>query len=256
MDEGLFSLLFFGIFIVASIFDAVARSRRKKQRMEEMEREDGAVVAETEQGRPDEYPEREWEAPRRQPAEWEAPSGSTSESRSEPASEDGGAGERETADAMVPEDLWAVLTGQQRPSPRSEGPAPAGSSGRYAEDPPVEPRIPTPVPSDRYGAGRTPRWGGTRDRPAAIGAAEIGGAGRPEVRPAARAAGSMKRRAVSRLDDTISLHSSSRRRPSPYTSNLRSGGRQGLREAVVLSEVLGSPLALRPRDGGWDGEPS
>lgn len=35
---------------------------------------------------------------------------------------------------------------------------------------------------------------------------------------------------------------------SPYLEDLRSGGREGLRKAIVLQEVLGPPVSLRPAE--------
>lgn len=129
MDEGFLQLLFILLIIVASVFDAVARSRKKKQQKERMDREEG-IDPEDGDG--------EWatvEAPPRR-ERTKAPMGvpTEPEASDEPV--------RETADAMVPEDFWAILTGQQpEPEPEQE---------RHAPDvPPLEPRTPAPVPSDR-----------------------------------------------------------------------------------------------------------
>ena len=113
MDDGFFQLLFFGVLILASVFDAMTRGRRKRRRMEEMEREeDGAG---------------------------EAGDGT------EPTAE------RETADSMVPDDLWAVLTGQQQPQegekPRTASAEPTPLPERVPERrPPPEPK-PPPKPA-------------------------------------------------------------------------------------------------------------
>ena len=190
MDDGFFQLLFFGVLILASVFDAMTRSRRKRRRMEEMERE--------------------------QDEAGEAGVGT------EPT------GERETSDSMVPDDLWAVLTGQQEPQEREEpGTAsaePAPLPERIPErrpppepKPPPKPSVPVPVLSDRYRASellaRTPI------------------VARGTVRPT----GELTRRRIR----------------SGYAELLRAGGADSLRKAIVLKEVLGSPAAFRAPSWGW-----
>ena len=154
MEEGLFQLLFILLIFVAAIFDSIARSRKKRERMEEMEREEEEGLAEgqgtaTDQRRTREPEAPEWEAPEWEPTRWEAEpkAGSTAgrdEEAAEPAPSAREGPDRETADRMVPEDLWAILTGQEppstteRPRPREEErPRPAADRPAPRE---VEPR--------------------------------------------------------------------------------------------------------------------
>ncbi len=193
MDSGFFQLLFFGVLILATVFDAMTRGRRRRSRMEEMERE------EDEAG--------------------EASAGIET------------TGERETADSMVPDDLWAVLTGQQPPQEREELPTASQeqeptplpdliSEGRPPPEPelPLKTRVSVPVLSDRYRASEP----GARMPIAAR------GLGRP-----------MGELASTRIG-------------SGYAELLRSGGADSLRRAIVLKEILGSPAAFRAPGWGWE----
>jgi len=114
--EGLGQLVFILILLAAAAFDAMARGQKKKRRMEEMEREEaegGTATA---------------ERPRSSERYSRAP-----ESRSQ---EREASGERETADAMIPEDFWAILTGQApvEPEPEVEERRPRGEDARQAEE--------------------------------------------------------------------------------------------------------------------------
>lgn len=193
MDDGFFQLLFFGVLILATVFDAMTRGRRRRRRMEEMERE------EDEAG--------------------EASAGIET------------TGERETADSMVPDDLWAVLTGQEPPQEREKFPTasqeqePTPLPDLIPEGrPPPEPELPlktgvsVPVLRDPYRVSEP----GTRMPIAAR------GPGRPM--------GELTRK----------------RRGSGYAELLRSGGADSLRRAIVLKEVLGSPAAFRAPGWGWE----
>jgi len=114
--EGLFQLLIILFFIVASIFDAVSRNRKKQEQKERLDREEGAggaleggaEGARVERPRPG-APARP--RPRPTPVEGrrKAPTGESAP--------------RETADQMIPEDFWAVLTGQA-PAQRTPEPSP------------------------------------------------------------------------------------------------------------------------------------
>ncbi|TVP77366.1 MAG: hypothetical protein EA352_03880 [Gemmatimonadales bacterium] len=109
--DGLFELIFILVFIVAAVLDATARRRKKKRRMDDMESEDKGPS-----GRP--------------ATRGEAPEGASSSSGS-PVGAGSGAGsggsgggsasrsgsDRETADSMVADDFWAILTGQPREQP-------------------------------------------------------------------------------------------------------------------------------------------
>jgi hypothetical protein len=112
MEEGLFQILFFAVLIAASMFDAATRRRRRRRKMQEMEGEEGTVDSEQQSG--------------------EVAAGPQSSGRTaapEPS------GRRETADSMVPADLWQILTGQQpfpqepgAEQPRSKTGSPSGSA--------------------------------------------------------------------------------------------------------------------------------
>jgi hypothetical protein len=167
MGEGFGQFVFLLIILGAAAFDALGRNKKKRQRMEEMEREEAEEggVATAERPRPSDRYSRAPDAPE-QPREV--------------------SGERETADSMIPDDFWAILTGQtpvevEAPSPESRrqteertqkedraaerstrdgtgaqewrGPGSAQEDyrpRRSTEDPPLRPHIPAPVPSDRY----------------------------------------------------------------------------------------------------------
>jgi hypothetical protein len=123
--EGLGQLVFILILVAAAAIDAMARRGKKQRRMEEMEREEERATTGT-RDRPDRQ-----EAPRER--------GRQEGARAEQ--------ERETADAMIPEDFWAILTGE------APAEAPPGE-GRRQEEPSRQPHIPMPVPGDRYSETR------------------------------------------------------------------------------------------------------
>lgn len=163
MEEGLFTLLFILFMVAAAVMDAVTRKRKRQQRMEEMEAEE---------------PEDRWDGARTGGPRGSPPAGvgdreGTGHTRD---------GERETADSMIPDDFWAILTGEDpreregptaRTSPpptppetaapeetrtvepwrgSGEGPEPfdADKLGRRGDpDPFREPHIPMPTPWDR-----------------------------------------------------------------------------------------------------------
>lgn len=195
MDDGFFQLLFFGVLILATVFDAMTRGRRRRRRMEEMERE------EDEAG--------------------EASAGTETETT----------GERETADSMVPDDLWAVLTGEQQPQEREklptayqeQEPTPLPDlipEGRPPPEPelPLKTRVSVPVLSDPYRVSD----------PGALMPLARRGLGRPM--------GELARKRIA----------------SDYAELMRSGGTDSLRRAIVLKEVLGSPAAFRAPGWGWE----
>lgn len=245
MGEELFTLLFVLFIILASVLDAVGRSRKKKRRMEELERED-----------------------------------SSGEGKLEPARR------REPAETMVPEDLWAILTGQEPPSQtRGEAPSP--------EEPPREPHGAVAVPDHRMSSRgraesaesgdqttadevptrRGERWmEGTRGR----GASESWGAAAASIEAQEEAVYGSLDEPWGELDDIAAgeiavdgaaepqvtaapsayrLRSAAVRRPrSAYTRLLESGSREDLRKAIVLREVLDRPVGFRDRvgpEGNW-----
>jgi hypothetical protein len=165
MDEGFFTLLFIFFMILVSVMDAVGRKKKKQRRMEQMEQAEEESSADRGRGGVDRGDARAPTAARNVPgSEGDVAEGS----------------DRETADAMVPEDFWAILTGQPRPEkPEAEVPAEMGSRsgdsgerggfagvplpetdqmGRRSEPaPPEEPRIPAPVPGGRMSSSASQR---------------------------------------------------------------------------------------------------
>jgi hypothetical protein len=180
MEDGLFTLIFIALFIVMSVLDAVGRRRKRQRQMEDLEEAGGGAEAEEVGTAVEDH--RTWGSGA---AEAESPW------QAGPETPSGAEGERETADQMVPEDFWAILTGQapaDRPEPtesqsRGEPGAAAGESpkvgaGASAEsgrvgtragayrppgdidalgrrgdpEPPEEPHIPAPLPGDRLGS--------------------------------------------------------------------------------------------------------
>ncbi len=239
MEDGFLTLLFILLMVAAAIMDAVGRRRAKQRRMEEMEEEE-------EEAR-------------------ERPMLSTPD-RGEPARTE--AGQRETAETMVPEDFWAILTGQE--PERRPPPEPEPEMGRRGDpDPPKEPRIPSPVPDDRYsvddaGDGRAaddvPRWGRTREDEeprdtGAIGDEEAAVYAQPEEpwgELADISAGDLTEGTEGEVLEATALGRS--RRPSArrrgagrgrYTRLLETGDIEDLRKAVVLREVLDRPVGFR-----------
>jgi len=217
MDNGLFQLLFFGVLILASIFDATTRRRRRRQKMQDMEAEESAE--------PPADPEVYGEDIAIEPPDVRQPTAP------------GPVRERETADSMVPADLWAILTG---PDPGPTGSRDSDVSGQ-AERPTRLPRQ-TEAPKSR-----------PEPTPMSTSPSELT-LPPPAPEPAPVALLATRQR--------MSAPTSVRRAPTwiagahtggaalPYVHLLRGGGPDALRSAVVLSEVLGKPAALRPL--GWD----
>lgn len=182
MEEGLFTLVFIVLLILMSIMDAVGRRRQKERQMEEMD-EEGVEVEEPgrvgrgaspEAGRPP------WQEETRSRAE-DARSGAPTADYAPPGADEGdrAAKERETADQMVPEDFWAILTGETPPSREPSSGEPAGGTARREAEqtdweteeeprlrtpdemgrrgdpsPPKDPHIPMPLPGERRSAAR------------------------------------------------------------------------------------------------------
>jgi len=312
--EGLFQILIILFFIVASIFDAVSRNKKKQEQKDRMESEEAAEgsAAGGMDARPG-SPARPLPRPRPTPMEGrrKAPAGEPAPrtTASGPAGSRRTASQqtpsRETADQMIPEDFWAILTGQA-PAPKApKAPVPeaAGTEGwnesaetgrsesaRWeagasvsgsmgAERAPVEDatttrrssrwmegldsdaegertggvRVPVPVSSSRsfpmaapppprpvspFGRRADPMdepWGDLEDisrgeigdgRGAMQGAVDLGGAG-------------ARRRGAT---------------ASPFVRLVASGRQEDLQSAIVLREVLGTPVASRSvseAPGGW-----
>ncbi len=276
MQDGLFQLFFILIIVLASIFDAVSRNRKKRERMEEMEREEAEGEVRAERG--DEAPVATAERPRDGVLQGDRGGNGRDTGRGQDPSR-----EEETADAMVPDDLWAILTGERRP------PKPAPPS-RESEEEPLEPvrtgsspasaRRPSHEPAPSAGSSSGPRspWGRRPPSPAPprtpvplpppvevpgegevyqeieepwanlpdITEGEIGFDERPREResePGGRGAPRPRWGKRARVE------------ANPHTRLLVSGRREDLRSAIVLSEVLGTPVGLRgssvsPAGGG------
>jgi hypothetical protein len=305
MEDGLFQLIFFLIIVIASIVDAIARNRRKRGRIEEMEKEEAqegaedALPGDAEVGPGAPRPQRRKEpalegrsgsgsagegvsGPRgREMAEYESPSSQSQKSEKPERDE-------ETADRMVPADLWAILTGQPPPGPKP-APQPAPPPEDEAREPDA-PRPAPPQPSTRDRPAPAPAGrGGVRTEPAGKGTQPRSWR-RPSASPPVP---SSKRRPVpDDLDDVfgtleepwgdipdiregeISDDGESTDRsgtedepgkkphaPRPQGTGslgarsqewLRSGNRDDLRKAIVLREVLGPPVGSRGSPEPWD----
>ncbi len=246
MDDGVFQLLFFALLILATVFDGVSRRRKRRRRAEEMEREEEAG-GDDGLGSGPSSPGPARSLPGSAPDRTEAPSS-----------------ERETADSMVPDDLWAILTGEERRD-AGRGPPetvtvpdevvsvePSPGSVEWGERFPEAPGglepIPPPVATTPSSAGRPPV--GT-PVPAAAGTTSASPARllrrapspAPAHRPAGMAGG---RQALPAMREDAATPR------SVYVELLRSGGRGSLRQAIVFAEVFGTPAALRPPR--WEGD--
>jgi len=281
VQDGLFQLLFIIVILAASVMDAVSRNRKKREQMEEMERQEeaadwepsdeGEVVA-TRDRAPPERPRPEAPASPRPDVPDRAPA---------PVARK----ERETSDSMVPDDLWAILTGEQR-TPRPQQPRPAESSGRedpaaiasrrtegalgseVEREPPPTARPPILSPMPPRGGRTETQVPGWRDRlqqrrsptrqsqlpdPVSVpGESEV----YQEIEEPWSSLPDITEGEIGE-DDRVLLAGEGGRRPgqrprgsrSAYTRLLESGRPGDLRQAIVLSEILGPPKALRSGDG-------
>jgi hypothetical protein len=239
MEDGLFQILFFAVLIAASMFDAATR-RRRRRKMEEMEREEGTVGSEQESE--------------------EVAAGAQSSGRTaapEPS------GRRETADSMVPADLWQILTGQQpfpeepgAERPRSRTGSPSGSASPPEVGSPSRGDLPAGI--GRGARGRPPGPESKRRAPSPFEQAPFPKMPEPAAAPTYGAAARVPTPpppAAPIVPTRAPAWIAGRRSAGlalPYVDLLRAGGgRAGLRKAIVLTEVLGPPAALRST--GWDG---
>ncbi len=240
-----FQLLFILIVVAAAIFDAAGRARRRRMPQPEEESEEVPVSpGEARTG----AAQRRWEAAERGGA-LEAPEPGTGT-----ATREG----RETADSMVPADLWAVLTGEASPGTRTRDPAGRAGTERSDDSRDVEPwdemgiegesveTIP-PAPREREWKGDPtsipwrPEPPPTPPAPAAP-AAKAAPAVPPVPLPLAAA---RARRAPGR--------GPGKRASGAYSALLSGAGPGGLRRAIVLTEILGKPVALRRSTDPWEG---
>ena len=199
-------------------------------------------------------------------ARWPADPGSVPEEAGTPSRREtsapvgAGADGRETADSMVPDDLWAILTGEERSGGGPPAPAQlpeedtAGGGGFGTRE--TSERVP-PMPES--GRDREPWRGDHPSTPAGD---------PPDWQPAPPPV--VVRPDLPRIPPRAPAPLPSRGRtpagvpralPSPrdravagpmYVNLLREGGRGSLRQAIVLTEVFGTPVALRSpgREGG------
>ena len=253
MEDGLFQLLFLGLLILASVFDAAGRRRKRRRRMEEMEREEVAGDGEG--------------AGSGTSARWPADPGSVPEQadtpsrRETPAPAGARTGGSETADSMVPDDLWAILTGEERsggplgPGQIPEEDASAGADFGTRETPerlppvPASSRDPEPSWGDQPSAPARdqPRW---RPAPPPV----VVRPDPPRMPPGVPARLPPRRRTPASVPKAFPRPRKDRvTMAGPmYVNLLREGGRGSLRQAIVLTEVFGTPVALRSsgREGG------
>jgi hypothetical protein len=275
MDEGFVQLLFVLILMFASLLDVIGRGKRKRRgQTGELPQEDETPPEVT--------------RPRRRPQERRAPGAPSAPPRGAPTptptptqSTQPPAGPRETADTMVPEDLWAILTGEAPPTrvPRPREPeaepwsdeedhwtgegVPYPREGESTEAETWRPEVtaeelppteapPEVLPEDERRRPTAPR--STAPRPTAP---------RPWIPTEIRPTGGWAR--VPTLTTAgahraapsapLAVQASERSPASRYADLLRTGTAAGrldaLRTAIVLREVLDQPLALRPsRSGG------
>ncbi|TVP42118.1 MAG: hypothetical protein EA350_17480 [Gemmatimonadales bacterium] len=285
--EGLFQLLILVFFIAASIFDAVGRNRKKKEQKDRMEEEEQA-----EQGTPQVRPGTR----RPRPTARERESGGGTEGvrprpmegrRKAPTGE---AEPRTTADQMIPEDFWAVLTGQapaqrdevqveREPTPEPDRKSDREPAGISAYNPEPYVGIGTVSDAEDTATRRSSRWMEGLDQEEDRRAREVQQRAERQV-PVTAAPVSFPRRADpmdepwGELEDISSgeigdgrgavqgavdlgAGGGSRRfgaTESPYVKLVASGRQEDLKAAIVLREVLGAPVGSRPASeapGGW-----
>ena len=176
------------------------------------------------------------------------------------------AGGRETADSMVPDDLWAILTGEERSGGGGRGgssvpgqiPEEVASGGPdFGTRETSEHRSPVP----ESGRDPEPSWGDRPSAPAGDPPAwepapppVVVRPDPPRIPPRVPAPLPSRRRTPASVpgafprsrEDRVSMAG------PMYVNLLREGGRGSLRQAIVLAEVFGTPVALRSpgREGG------
>jgi hypothetical protein len=238
--DGLFQLLIIVLFVMAAVFDAVKRGREREQKKEEMEAAEEAEAVEFEVEGASPPPQPRPSRPRRPKAQ-----------------------EEESAETMVPEDLWAILTGQEPPSKPREEPVPVEAHPERAAEPDPHPepdRRPDPHPEpdrrrdphpepDRLRESetrRSARWVAGLDRVAEEEAAAFGGLDEPWDEFADISQGE--------IDDgeggapVASSPYGQRGRGSTGRYRPALEGVDELRKAIVLKEVLGPPVGFREED--------
>lgn len=229
MSGGLLQLVVIGLIVMASLFDASTRGRRRRERMQRREEADADAAADATRG---------------------------DQRMTSPGT---GRSERErTAESMIPADLWEVLTGEKRapsrerePEPQvDEAPAWSAEEGPYQQpyEPPPMPEYQAPAEPETEPAWSTAE--GSYDtyvaQPPAEEAPQVPVVTWPSMHPE----GAALQRPAPPLRHPAATRKA-RPTASDYTELLRAHDARSLREAMVVSEVLGPPIALRrPDDQG------
>lgn len=221
-------LIFFGVLILFSILDAVAKKKRKQQ----MEAE------EAEAGTPEDGSGR-WEGM----STYEAPEieadgrDTTLSPYAGPSADDGPGGGSGGSEGLVPRDIWAEIGALARgerptvPGPGSDDPW-AGPSAAEPEISRSDVPATSPIRRSQVGRREVGRGGGVADHPIHRSHADYG------TDPSERAS----------VPATVS--GGPGREVREVRRALVEGGRGAARRAVILHEVLGPPLAYRKEDPG------
>lgn len=284
MGDGVVQLLFIVAVIVASVFDAVGRNRKRREQQEREQEEVGDEgLWSEEDGEPVVFEGEPWEP---------SSSARTDDDGAVPSSR------RSAADDMLPPDLWAILTGQAPPpggprtgapqseasrteAPRTEAPRREATGTSEAQSQEVWGVRPIRVEALPAPTRRSARWmEGVSDADRARGAESTAAAGSAPRRPVVAALGELREPwdllpdiTAGEIGALPSVRSSRDPRGSPARGSsgvsgssmggvdlagLRSlvgGSVPQLQTAVLLRELLGPPLGSQdldqsPRDRG------
>jgi hypothetical protein len=260
MDDGFVQFLFVVILIFASLLDAVSRGKRKRRGPtgELPPEEEGATRPPVRTPRPTRAPTTRRPAGTRRAGD--APTRPTE------AQGGGGPADRETADTLVPDELWAVLTGEAPPTRVPRPRAPEAEPWSDEEDRWTGEGVPYPREGESTEAETWRPESTTEELPTTEAPAEVLPEDerrrpsaplpwvlvptemRPRVHaPATAAAPSPAPAAAARrvVSAPLAVHATRRSPAARYADLLRTGGVDSLRMAVVLREVLDPPVALR-----------
>jgi hypothetical protein len=202
-------LVFFAIIILFSVLESVARARKQREG-------GGAEGSEKREGRP--RSEGRGRRPRDEAGRLTRPEGARS-------------AERESSDGMIPEELWEEIAGLAAGRP---APSKAGKKGGVAKRP--RPRQAEPRPQ-APSSGSVPELRG-RFTPKALEVDE-----HPVHLSHAGYGTDPSERAKSEQDWRPSEHGN--RNAKRVRAMLRGSGADALKQAVILREVLGPPVAMR-----------
>jgi translation initiation factor IF-2 len=247
-------LIFFGLIIFFSIIESIARSRKQKQGGQLPE-----VPPDWEQPRAESRP-RPKARPRPQPTEipsYDADPSFDSEPLEARDSHDDAksreAVERARArssESMIPSEVWDEIAGMAREPARQEpsytppAPKPRNAPAPHPKRPPI-PQRPKPAPTSRAPVQRR----APQPKRATILAAEPAPEGVAEHAVHQSHVGygtDPSGRAPSAQDGLDPLGRVLSRDASAARAQLRGQGEHALRQALILSEVLGPPVADRP----------